>query len=1085
MHPIFSARFQLTLALIVLAGLLLPVVIWAQVRPIRRVDRSAALIQARPLVRNHQISTQDLLQVDRPTPFSLPRPKLLQAGVKTLRILAIRVDFPSDATESTTGNGQFDYRTPAQFEQEDGHVIDQAPHDRLYFERHLEAMKAYYDAASFGQLQLTYRVAPNGLQDVYTLPNQMAFYSPDVGFFDPLKVDRLVVFVRDAFAAADLDPSITFADYDAFIVVHAGSDLQHDRLQNSPSDLQTGFLRIGDDRPPVIVDGNREVREFIMMPETTSQDSNIGALNTTLTHEFGHQLGLPDLYSTFNQAPGVGPFDLMDLESGTVDIGEAGEQIVSGVLPAGLGAWSRAFLGWLTPLEISSDSVDVDLIASWLEGSGTKAVKVPIAPGEYFLIENRQTDLDGDGVAFLNFQNGIVVGPSDAHKQPNREYDYLLPGSGVLIWHIDENVALGDFNQNGESNWIENALQWDELHRFVDVEEADGIQNLGFTTEAIRAEDFFFMGNNELFGPSTSPDSRHYSEGNSHVTVHIPSVSALNMRISVTRPHARQGWPMAIGGPAGTHAPVLADVNSDRFLETFMVSSDGRLYAWRHDGTRLITNTDIVKTVSFTGDTLTDPAAVFAETSGAFFTAPVIADLEGDGVTDIITTDAEQVFAFLPVDANNDGRGDLKPGYPIRLIQPASGGSGPGQTQIAALNAPRLFQLANGTFGVVVGASTGGLFALESDGSARFSINLSQHINERMIVPPATADLDGDGSDELIVVLASTSEGRIQVVNLAGVTLWTQPTRLLGRASMPLVVDIDGDGAYDIVLAGADGQVNAWTSTGEIKAGWPVNLGSDIGGPPAAGDMDGDGLPEIILAGNNQLFALHGNGTSASNFPILIDRVNPIGLIKSSPVIGDLNGDRVPEIIVGLPNGSVAGYHEDGRRVDGFPLGTSGNISSTPALGDLTGNGDIAVVIGSDDAFVHLWTFRGNPDILPWPMLGHDPRRSGTALAVTSPSTPGTGSLLVSSSVFCYPNPVNSGSAGIRYQLSRQADQVRIRIFTLTGDLVEELSGSATQNQNEVRWNVSRVVSGIYLCQVEARDAGGAQTVFCKIAVVK
>jgi hypothetical protein len=279
--------------------------------------------------------------------------------------------------------------------------------------------------------------------------------------------------------------------------------------------------------------------------------------------------------------------------------------------------------------------------------------------------------------------------------------------------------------------------------------------------------------------------------------------------------------------------------------------------------------------------------------------------------------------------------------------------------------------------------------------------------------------------------------------------------------------------------------VNAWTGTGELKRGWPVSLGSEIGGPPAAGDIDGDGLPEIIVSGNNQLFALHGNGTSVGNFPIIIDRVNPIGLIESSPVIGDLDGDRVPEIVVGLPNGSIAGYHADGRQVDGFPLGTSGAISSTPALGDLTGNGDIAVIIGSDDAFVHLWTFRGTPDALPWPMLGHDARRSGAATAVTQPPTPASGDLLASSSVFCYPNPVDGGSAGIRYRLNRNADQVRIRIFTLTGNLVEELSGSAIQNQNEVKWNVSRVVSGIYLCQVEARDATGVQTLFCKIAVVK
>ena len=1060
--------------------------VFAQILPIRPGTIAETTSSSQVAPGKHQVSQQNLLGLDRPGPHRLPRPKPLGTNTapQTLRILAIRVDFLPDTTKQTTGSGQFDYRTPEAFEQQEGHFIDQSPHDRLYFERHLAAMRTYYQVASFDQLDLSWAVFPSGLTTAYTLPHEMAFYSPDVDFFDPLKVERLVTFVQDAFHVADQDTALIFADYDAFIVFHAGSDLQHDRLRNSPSDLQSGFLRIGDERPPILVDnGTKAIREMILMPETTSQDSNIGALNTTLTHEFGHQLGLPDLYSTFSFASGVGPFDLMDLESGTVDIGESGKQIVTGALPAGLSAWSRTFLGWLDPIEVTTDSLAVSLLASWSASSGVKVIKIPVAPGEYFLVENRETDLDGDGTAFLNFKDGIIVGPSNANKQPTREYDYLLPGAGVLIWHVDENVAFGDFNENGETNWVENALQWDEQHRFLDVEEADGIQQLGYTTDPVGREDLFFVGNNALFGPKTNPDSRLYSGGTSSVTVRITTDPRLIMGVQVVRTHHRTGWPVAMGAPAGTHSPVLVDIDGDQKLETFAVASDGKLYAWRSNGARVIDNTDSVKTVSFTGDTVRAPAAVFADSAGVFFTDPAIADLDNDGVVEVVTTDADHVWVWNPVDTNGDGRADRKPGFPVRLIQPAA--PGPAQAERVLLTAPALIRQTGNQYAVVVGTTTGGIIVVNANGSIQTSFVVTQSVTERLSVSPSVADVDGDGQEDLLVALSMAGGGRLQVTRSTGQQLWSQPISLVDRASTPLVADLNGDGAPDVVVAGADGRVYVFDREGAALPGWPATLPSAIAVPPAIGDIEGDGLPEIVLSGENRLFALHNTGIPVTNFPVTINRVEPVGAILSSPVLGDVDGDANADIVVGLPDGTVTAFRGDGQTVETFPFGTSGAITSAPALGDLTGTGEVTVVVLSTDGFAHASSYSGDAGVRPWPMLGHDPRRSGASTVVSEPPLPGNGSLLVSQSAFCYPNPVTAGTTGIRYTLSRPADRVRIRIFSLEGKIVDEMDGTSYQRENEIRWAINRMSSGIYLCQVEAVDHSGTQTVFFKIAVVK
>lgn len=1058
----------------------------AQTIPIRPGTLAEPTLSPQMAIKRHQVSQQNLLTLDRSGPHRLPRSKPIGTNTvpRALRILAIRVDFPPDTSAQTTRNGQFDYRTPLQFEQQEGHFIDQSPHDRLYFERHLAAMRTYYQVASFGQLNLNWAVFPSGLTTAYTLPHEMAFYSPDVDFLDPLKIERLVAFVEDAFHAADQDTAITFADYDAYIFFHAGSDLQHDRLRNSPSDLQSGFLRIGDERSPILVDnGAKAIREMILMPETTSQDSNIGALNTTLTHEFGHQLGLPDLYSTFNFASAVGLFDLMDLESGTVDVGESGKQIVTGALPTGLSAWSRTFLGWLDPLEVVADSVNVGVLASWSASVGLKAIKITVAPGEYFLIENRETDLDGDGTAFLNFQDGIIVGPSNASKQPTREYDYLLPGSGVLIWHVDENVAFGDFNENGETNWVDNTLQWDERHRFLDVEEADGVQQLGFTTDPVRREDLFFVGNNALFGPKTSPDSRLYSGGTSSVTVRMTTDPRLVMGVQVIRAHTRAGWPVAIGSPAGNHAPVLVDIDGDQKLETFVVSSDGKLYAWRSDGTRVIDNTDSINTVSFTGDTVRAPAAVFADSAGVFFTDPAVADLDNDGMVDIVTTDAEQLYAWNPIDTNGDGRADRKPGFPVRLSQPATPGQG--QAERVTLTAPTLIHRNGNLYAIVVGTTTGGIIVVSASGSVQASFVVTQSLTERLSVPPSVADLDGDGHDDLLVTLVVAGGGRLQAVRTTGQQLWSEPISAVDRTSTPLVADLNGDGSLDVVVAGGDGTVHAFDREGAVLPGWPTLLPSSIAAPPSIGDISGDGLPEIVFSGDNRLFALHNTGVPVTNFPIVIDRVRPVGVLLSSPVLGDVDGDGIADIVVGLPDGTVTAYRGDAQAIETFPFGTSGAITSTPALGDLTGTGEVTVVVLSNDGFAHASSYSGDSTVLPWPMLAHDPGRSGASTSASQPPVPGSGNLLVSQSAFCYPNPVTTGTTGIRYTLSRPADRVRIRVYTLDGTIVDEIEGTLYQQENEVRWAITRAPSGVYLCQVEARDPVGTQTVFFKIAVVK
>ena len=89
---------------------------------------------------------------------------------------------------------------------------------------------------------------------------------------------------------------------------------------------ENGGIRIGD--------SDFWVRNYTIMPE----NGGVGVF----AHEFGHDLGLPDLYDTSGGENGTGFWTLMSsgswMGSGVDDIGTR---------PDHMGAWEKLQMGWL------------------------------------------------------------------------------------------------------------------------------------------------------------------------------------------------------------------------------------------------------------------------------------------------------------------------------------------------------------------------------------------------------------------------------------------------------------------------------------------------------------------------------------------------------------------------------------------------------------------------------------------------------------------------------------------------------------------------------------------------------------------
>jgi hypothetical protein len=168
-------------------------------------------------------------------------------------------------------------------------------------------------------------------------------------------------------------------------------------------------------------------------------------------HEFGHLIGLPDLYNYANlDAEPVGEWDLMD----------GGEEELSG--------WSRMKLGWLT-----SDSIvktystrDLTVTMSSLESTnGTRLMKIQL-PGSsrYLLAETRETDR---GLRFVIYRiegaiesgHGSIV--LEAVMDPAREpvfFDKKI-GAGFIILESQPDGLRVKLAREAESEMAEEALR--------------------------------------------------------------------------------------------------------------------------------------------------------------------------------------------------------------------------------------------------------------------------------------------------------------------------------------------------------------------------------------------------------------------------------------------------------------------------------------------------------------------------------------------------------------------------------------------------------------------------------------------------
>jgi M6 family metalloprotease-like protein len=967
---------------------------------------------------------------------------------------------------------------------------DSLAHNQAFIERCFFHLHEYLMDNSRGAYDPVFTVTP-----LITLPNPMAYYGDDTNY------NRSVEMISDAIVAAD--PTTDFSDYDAFVLFHAGSgqesdidDLQLGELWSTfvnRYDMQYVFDPHNADYPGIATSDGVYVTQVCVLPESewqpyfTSSSPRLGLLGV-MVHEFGHCLGLPTLYDNVDSdgtmSQGVGNFDPMS----------TGAWNAMGYVPPMLSAWCRVHLGWDTTVEIDRDtqSLTVNSIQSALDG-GTRVVKVPVSAKEYFLVENRQENPDNSEETWYKLDGGSVVidktqksftfdslaTGQDHYPYPNQriakfnfmqnsyrhcEWDFYLPGyggptadlrdgSGLLIWHVDENVIAEKFTSDFYNNYINS----DPNHKGIDLEEADGVQDMDSVYpsdyQTGSPEDSYRSGNNDYFGNSTNPatgsvstpDASSYYGG---IPLEIYGIGPSGPAISLS---VRFRWSLDSGySGINTFPAFLRDVDGDGADELCYPSPEGDLFWWRGSDPLNMADGFPTSIPPACGKIVGLPAwddengLLIFPCADTTFVSTVVWKVDGMHVIPM----TNWRWAAGPL-VNPD------PDAGLRIFLP---GNGPTGCRIDVLNA-------NETL------------------TEPLSIPNNRIMTNLMLADDLLYFITADSTKVRLWYFDANALDRTGVgVPLQGLTVTDSIT-----AAVAAEFDASQEGPEIAIVLG-DGRAFIFRTGGAPLAGFPVTLPSGKPSLPSVADVDHNGILDLVVGGENGYSVVGYNG-EILNTPVYTAPEPDTSGIAAGILPLDLDNDGEIDLAGSMSRCRTMVWNESNRLWSGFPVSFSSRSRVLPiATQDSTGM--VYLMIPGDYGRITRIAFpQADPAVLddmPWPVELGDLGRTASYRGPEPENKHHASGLFVSGEVYIYPSPwclANPEPPTLKLMVSRNA-RVSIKMFDIAGNLIYQDQRACTawmDNSARLGVDIGKLSSGMYFIQLKS----GSETKILRYAVEK
>lgn len=257
---------------------------------------------------------------------------------------------------------------------------------------------------------------------------------------------------------------------------------------------------------------------------------------------------------------------------------------------------------------------------------------------------------------------------------------------------------------------------------------------------------------------------------------------------------------------------------------------------------------------------------------------------------------------------------------------------------------------------------------------------LADRWEEAWLASPAVADVDGDGTNEIVVPRGETlvvwgADGRVE---------WTYETGAGRIWSSPVVADLDADGALEIAIA-ARAQVFVLEGDGSLHPGSPMTWEDELRSL-AAGQLDADAPLELVVAPahggpTDVMQAFEVDGSPVPGFPPNAtgssgcdDACYLAGCYDQNLAVGDLDGDGLADVVAPHDNAYASIHRSTGEAFDaaaGFPVAKTPGVrylhdlalarqgwaddeesanqahftNTAPAIADVDGDGTVEVIM--------------------------------------------------------------------------------------------------------------------------------------------
>ena len=888
---------------------------------------------------------------------------------------------------------------------------------------------------------------------------------------------------------------------------------------------------------------------MMVVSETASQDGLNWGINGIVVNQIGRELGMPNTHDVVKGISRLGYFDMMDF---------AGYNAGNGFFPVLPAAWERIYMGWSKVKEVrptAGHPVKVDIAAAG-SGLGTEIVKVALSASEYLLIENRQRSWNKDGmvevylgkasssdkvdsinisVDSLNvvFEDSVCTkGKCVRNKRKAKglilgasSFDAGLPASGIAVWKVND-WYLRESLQYGAAN-LWGGDQYRDHQFGLSLVESDGVLSIGKTFKNALGEDSYDYGS----GADLLPSLRFAKDKKFDTVKTILPTGYAN---TATTQGGYTGIKITVDVPKNARIEKTANAFMGDSVMNFaapVISVTISIDDGSIENSKFPKNVGLANAVRgavFVNyeDDETGKAIVFAAEDGTLQAMNALGDtlFMADTVVTQKLLDRNEAKREIPLYRVASGDGPLvgiasDGNYVYSLHEHALvrtkflTGMIPQRDVLKisdkAMAGPVIYN------GIVWFATDSKLVYARENKDGQFDRGGSFDLYDGFVPQDMAVCKNKNESEDNLVVVGE--DGRWLSTNIKEQTGKSPKSIAVvgkslreGERFKVACTDLDRDGKLEPIFVGSHGHVRANLLDGmdeiwsrEYKRGSRGTSGlKDETSGFALGDINGDGYPEIVFLGDNLVYALDRFGVPIDGFPVTINRGAPIVGFHSDPLLVDITGDKIPEILVPSNDGLVYAYTGKGKRVsDRFPI-AAGSYEMVDSLEQVVPMSIYVTDAVKDSKGPELYAFhRYSVSAFRLDKAANGAEKAAAAWALPAGGNERLGFFDASklgdveaakakdeiSDFFIFPNPVRGGEAKVRMELGAKPESIKLELYDITGLCVFKKNipdGVAGMNQADL--DLRDLGSDVYTARLKVKfESGKTKQKLYRVGVVR